>query len=181
MINYKNVALAIDFYKERGYKYIEVPWLVSQEAINVTLPTEHNSISTRFGELAGSAEQSFIQLLLNDELTTGKYVTASPCFRDDKLDFWHSRYFFKVELFELYNKHISYLSMVEDALDFFKSIAGKNKISTMYAGIFALDIVINGIEVGSYGRREYKGWTWNYGTGYADPRYSLSTSGNNII
>jgi seryl-tRNA synthetase len=91
MINWKNISLAVDFYKNRGYSYIEVPWIVSKEAINVTLPKDHYSLYTKYGDLVGSAEQSFIQLLMYKMIFAGKYVAVSSCFRDDDLDEFHSR------------------------------------------------------------------------------------------
>jgi len=181
MINYKNVATAIDFYINRGYTYIEVPWLVSQLAINVTLPKNHNSISTKYGELVGSAEQSFIQLFLDKKLFAGKYVTASPCFRDDEIDEFHSRHFFKVELFECWEE-IGFggieSTIMKDALDFFKSLPGGEnsciKNTKLYPP-YEYDIEISNVEIGSYGSRHFNGWHWYYGTGYADPRFSKVT------
>jgi hypothetical protein len=178
VINYKNVASAIDFYKNRGYTYIEVPWLVLQEAINVTLPENHYSLSTKYGELIGSAEQSFIQLLIDKKIHAGKYVAATPCFRDDEIDEFHSRHFFKVELFECY-KGIEFIcgstsSVPQDALDFFKSLPGGEK-SYFKVTKDGVDIEINNVEIGSYGRRQFNGWHWTYGTGYADPRFSVVT------
>lgn len=187
MINYKNVAAAIDFYKNRGYTYIEVPWLVSNAAVNITLPKKHYSISTKYGELIGSAEQSFIQLLLDKKLFSGKYVTASPCFRDDEIDEFHSRHFFKVELFECYGE--GWLGdiqsfIMKDALEFFKSLpGGENSYvkNTKLTPPYEYDIEISNVEIGSYGKRYFNGWHWYYGTGYADPRFSKVTNLLNIF
>jgi hypothetical protein len=37
-----------------------------------------------------------------------------------------------------------------------------------------MDLTINGIEVGSYGKREFKNIKWIYGTGLAEPRFSIA-------
>ena len=36
------------------------------------------------------------------------------------------------------------------------------------------DLMINGIEVGSYGLRMGNGYEWVYGTGLAEPRFSVA-------
>ena len=36
------------------------------------------------------------------------------------------------------------------------------------------DIVLNGIEVGSYGIRQHENLRWIYGTGIAEPRFSTA-------
>src|SRR5690606_35745906 len=90
---------SLDFYEARGYVYMEVPWIVSDEAINVTLPPEAEATTTPLGILVGSAEQSFIELLLRGENIT-KACAITPCFRDE-IDGWddlHQPYFMKLEL-----------------------------------------------------------------------------------
>lgn len=37
---------------------------------------------------------------------------------------------------------------------------------------YGYDLLLSGIEVGSYGFREYKNNKWIYGTGLAEPRFS---------
>ncbi len=37
-IDYSIIEKAKIFYAQKGYKYIEVPWVVSSDAINITMP-----------------------------------------------------------------------------------------------------------------------------------------------
>ncbi len=46
----------------------------------------------------GSAEQGFVQLMLDGKLPLGSHMAAGPCFRDDEVDDLHQKTFFKVEL-----------------------------------------------------------------------------------
>lgn len=182
MINYKNIALAIDFYKNRGYTYMEVPWLVSEAAIKITLPKNNHSLSTGYGELIGSAEQSFIDLMIAGELLPGKYVAATPCFRDDIIDGLHSRHFFKVELIKYWNAsdetqqaYLNEQNVINDALNFYKTLTEKEKLNIKNVDC-GFDIELNNIEIGSYGYRTLNDFSWIYGTGYADPRFSIAMS-----
>jgi hypothetical protein len=150
-------------------------------------------VSTPLSErsyLVGSAEQSFIQMMLDGDLKPGCYMAVTPCWRDDELDELHQRYFMKVELID-YMPYDSFLAspyMACMAEHFFNKIMG---IEAKYAWIQdgqrteefpndligeQCDIVHDGIELGSYGIRgfEFDGrkHIWVYGTGCAEPRLS---------
>lgn len=179
MINWNNISLAIEHYKSCGFANIDVPWIVSREAIEATLPENKLPVSCQFGDLVGSAEQSFIQLMLDNCIIPGKYVTASPCFRDDEVDYLHSKTFFKVEIIHIFknldkNFKINEFTgpFIGSALALFCKLTDLNPI--MVPTSEGYDIKINDIEVGSYGIRTLKNWTWIYGTGYADPRFSIA-------
>lgn len=195
LINYAILQDATEFYKERGYQEISVPWIVSNEAIDVTRPKHkkpfniHTVDSERlplhvfnkgyFGSLVASAEQSFIQLLLDNKLPPGKYVATTPCFRDEKIDTYHQNYFMKVELFQSVNKnHPQYKkqqqmeSILQDAYEFHRKYFD---IRTEEINRYQKDLVTNderNLELGSYGIRFYKNFCWAYGTGVAQPRFS---------
>lgn len=180
-INWSIIPKALDFYEKLGYSYVEVPWIVSGEAINVTLPPDRTGLRTQDGPLVGSAEQSFLHMALNGDLLSGRHVACSPCFRDDEEDDLHQRYFFKVELILLSlvpildaNRRVR--DMADEALVFFTGLYGGRDASIVPTEQ-GLDIEVNGIEVGSYGYRSYKELHWIFGTGIAEPRFSLASSG----
>ena len=177
MINWSNVDYALKFYTLRRYEYVEVPWIVSDEAVNVTLPTGHQATRCQFGPLVGSAEQSFIHMMLKGQLQPGKYVAASPCFRDDPVDEWHKTTFFKVELINFDVKPFSHPEkevndMLVEAADLFWTLGAEDIEKEPTPD--GMDITLGGIELGSYGYRSYKQFHWIYGTGYADPRFDLA-------
>lgn len=105
MINWHLFSKAITTYTHLGYKLIEVPWLVDQQAIDVTLPPSAKPFTVsgcgELNQLVGSAEQSFIYLALQGKLLPGKYQALTPCFRDDKEDELHHKYFMKLELIHI--------------------------------------------------------------------------------
>lgn len=182
-INYSLISKAINFYEKIGFQYLEVPWIVSDKAVNITLPKERKGHRCKTGMLVGSAEQSFIQLMIDNQIKPGYYVAAGPCFRDDEVDLLHQETFFKVELIDLKfddeNINIDSVDtdvqwMVNKALNFFTSIPGGelSKIISLSENCF--DIELNDIEIGSYGIRRFKNFHWIYGTGIAEPRFSIA-------
>lgn len=189
-VNWEFLSKAIDFYKTKGYQYIEVPWMVPMSTIMITCPYEDLAyklvdVSTDPDGLVGSAEQSFMHLSLTGQLAKGKYVTCSPCFRKEPtVDFWHQTQFMKVELFDTITTPSEVddsetLTMVEQALEFFESIGvpkddGRYNYFQLHtvATPIGYDIELLGVEIGSYGVRTHKDLTWIYGTGIAEPRFS---------
>ncbi len=181
MIDYKLVARAIEAYETAGYKYVETPWLVSSTAIKATLPPDRHGFhlsnpvrEPRHHHLVGSAEQGFLQMMLNGELKPGHYCSAGPCFRDEPvIDDQHQVSFFKIEL-------IHYLGPQEELrgarvmahnADLVMWRLFDKEYPTVYVATEAgYDLTVNDVEVGSYGTREHKGHRWVYGTGLALPR-----------
>jgi len=174
-MNWDKISQAINFYQSEGFTYVDTPWVVPLDTLQLT--TTKVLISTpeygkKFG-LVGSAEQGFIQLGMEGKLnSTIKYVSAGPCFRTDTPDFLHQSYFFKVELFAMCN---SEEQASQTAIEF-RDIA----MSVMPAAYpietdIGWDLEVNYIEVGSYGIRNISkiGWV-AYGTGLAEPRYSTA-------
>lgn len=168
MINYTNIANAIEYYKFIGYKYIEVPWLVNKEAIDSTIPKGLFPTKCYDRYLVGSAEQSFVQLILDNKINNGKYVAASPCFRDELEDEWHQKTFFKVELINIGSN--KYIDIINDAFKCFEYLGAKNM--EVLINDDHLDVNMNGIEIGSYGFRKFNDFFWVYGTGIAEPRFT---------
>ena len=174
-IDYGLIAKALDYYRAAGFKYVEVPWIVSREAIEVTLPAgrQPHMIDLHPGRgLVGSAEQSFLQLMFDGQLPEGLYVAASPCFRDDPVDTWHQPSFFKVELIRVGFMRLSAEELLAWALRFFVNNGAPGaKIKQTSEGH---DIELDGVELGSYGVRRYRQHVWTYGTGIAEPRFSTA-------
>lgn len=185
-INWAWVGKAVQHYIGNGFSYLEAPWVVSQDALQVTLPSDRfgfrlNHPNLDLGYLVGSAEQSFIQMMMSGLLDKGKYCAAGPCFRDETIvDNWHQYYFFKIELIEVSPESSNLFEMLHCARDFMEKLGAIDlDIAKTEEGF---DLYCNDIEVGSYGYREYKGMKWIYGTGLALPRFTNAiTSLGNLV
>lgn len=165
MIDYQKIAEAIDNYVCQGYQWIDTPWVVSEQAKAYTFIGYDEY--TKHGYLVGSAEQGFIELILQGKIKPGSYVSAGPCFRfnDQGQPFKHP-YFFKIELCKVGS--LQYF----DLLDHAHQWLGGEVVETTEGH----DIEINGIEVGSYGIRNIGPVQLAYGTGLAEPRYTEALS-----
>ena len=182
MIDYELLNKALKYYAKVGFKQIEVPWRVSAEAINSTF---NNNLSFKSDNkfLIGSAEQGFLELYLRNKLTSNQLMSVSPCFRNEQEDDLHQQEFMKLELIFFSNYKIgemdaTYNIFKQFILNFIiKRI--KIKISDIlvlrtndYNSIYSEDIIINDIEYGSYGIRQFQDMYYIYGTGIALPRAS---------
>lgn len=169
MIDYDKIATAVTFYSKLGYSYIPVPWVVQRKPYQATAPESAWPFFTLGGFLPASGEQSFLQLMLEGELATGRFCCATPCYRDEEYDDLHLPYFFKVELIDV-GSH-DYRPLKQHARDFFSHYCEVRDevISPTQTDLVEAE---TGIELGSYGWRQYQGSTWSYGTGLAEPRLS---------
>jgi len=183
-IDWSRIGRAVEFYRSLGYAYAEAPWVVPAEIVRETLPpgaTPYQiSVGDRaFGELVGSAEQSFLWLLRRmaiDPVTP--IVGVSPCFRGDPRSAIHQKTFMKVELFVPNpDPQEGFSKLIADAAEFFhEEGASMKRVITQNGN----DLYVGGIEVGSYGVRSVPGpydaistsLKWAYGTGLAEPRFS---------
>jgi len=195
-IDWYILARAVEFYKARGYTYLEVPWIVSSGTTSMTLP-EHGrayggiNIRGLRHDVVGSAEQGFLELFYRGEKgglpRKTLLCSVSPCFRDERVvDDLHQKHFMKVELGEFMSDKFNsdprpridtMLKMVSDAQDFMSQYmpVRAEEVSPMSDyGETQIDLVTKeGIEVGSYGiRRAGDNTFWVYGTGVAEPRFS---------
>ncbi len=176
-IDYIKIHAALEYYKFQGFKYLDVNWDCPTDIARITTPQNCRLYVLDKGQtLVGSAEQSFLDEIFNNNLSAGRYVSMSPCFRDDLIDDLHARYFFKVELIDFENPTIESLNeIISICQTFFNRYIETVVIQTEE---FAYDIVTknNNIELGSYGIRgtEYNGKyvKWIYATGVAEPRLS---------
>lgn len=189
-IRWDLVSAASSHYHRWGYEYIETPWIVSQKAVEITLPPGkfgyylgHPNYSPGF--LVGSAEQAFIQLMLADQLGPGKYYAIGPCFRDDPIDELHKNSFFKVELIEIEGRTQvlddgSVYRLMSTAKRFFEDECHQEtRVMPIPNEPGAYDLELNGIEIGSYGLRKFEKHRWVYGTGLALPRFTQAAEKNN--
>ena len=186
IIDYNLLDKALKYFSKRGFKQIEVPWRVSREAINGTFDTRESFKSdNKF--LIGSAEQGFFEIYLQNKLTPNQFMSVSPCFRNEPEDYFHQQEFIKLEL--IYFSDYSLESKVEYKIfrEFIISfIIKKLKIKSSDLviletndknSIYSEDILINGIEYGSYGIRYFENKYYIYGTGIALPRASKILKG----
>lgn len=187
-INYQTVSRAISAYTTRGYKYVDTPWHVSADALTPTLPRERWGFSMWHPELphdkflVGSAEQGFLQLMLNGEIQPGSYSSAGPCFRDEPvIDELHRYSFFKVELIKICTPtetvdEVDAWKMAQHAAQVHAEVffATDNRDFHIKRTDAGYDLELKGIEVGSYGTREHAGHRWLYGTGLALPRAQIA-------
>ena len=188
-MNYNTLNHSIYYYQLNGYKYIDAPWLVDNDIYDLTKPEDNENFTIKDLALVGSAEQSFMQLIKNNELENGKYVTVTPCFRDDELDDLHQIYFMKTELIMvdcLENLLEEFDNIVELCLNFFNQYVPSklldltneknNMMNDTLTPCYDIIDIKNYIELGSYGIRSMmvndKQVFWIYATGCAEPRLS---------
>src|ERR1700722_19548558 len=116
LIDYNILNHSIFYYKTNGFEYIEVPWTVDESISNMTKPDYKKNFFLKEKSLVGSAEQSFMQLIKENKLNYGKYITTTPCFRDEIVDDLHKQYFMKTELI-VYDISDNLINMFSDVLD----------------------------------------------------------------
>ena len=176
-INWGYLSQALSAYQELGYRYVELPWMIPKRYNMITCLHESWVMDVEgYGSLVGSAEQAFLYMNLTGQIPDGKYVGLTPCFRTDEVDASHSTHFMKVELYES-GPHVTLTEaadMMSEAMLMMESLAGRQLViehTTQGA-----DLMMNGVEVGSYGVREHEGHKWAYGTGLAEPRFSYAVN-----
>lgn len=166
-IDWRLLGAAVSYYQVLGYQYVEVPYVVPEEIIRLTLPPQYDADAVPgLGCLVGSAEQS----LLSMDLPDGTYMAVSPCFRPEPvLNELYQRHFMKVELFQL-GDVMNPMRMLLDAQGFMNQFVVTEVVRTAEGK----DLTVDGIEVGSYGFRNARGLSWACGTGLALPRFSVA-------
>lgn len=179
------IRKALDHYDNRNYYTIDVPYYVDQDVTACTKPDwVEDTMHSETKAYVGSGEQSFIQMMKDRMLRNGKSMCITPCFRDEPvLDDLHLKMFLKLELIEFQRRwedrnnfmqeHLLQLQlMMKDAFDFFKAWApDQSTVIIEKSDVNQYDILVNGIEVGSYGWRETEFGRYIYGTGLALPRF----------
>jgi hypothetical protein len=173
---------AENYYEECGFNRIEVPWSVSKEHVEITAPQNATLYPHGDKYLVASGEQSIISLVNSKNLSPGRYMAITPCFRDDADDGLHKPYFVKLELFDNLKPEMSnLLSIIEHCHNFFAYYLPCKSIKVdpepwdgLAIACSTYDIVsLSGIELGSYGIREHPDvGSWIFATGCAEPRLS---------
>jgi len=174
-IDYRKFAYALDHYESLGYGYVEVPWVVSHDSVAVTLPDDRVATAVQYGDLVGSGEQSYIELMRRGHAIT-KACCITPCFRmEPDYDELHHAYFMKLELINTDANEGSLRQMITDATALFEHYTPTDIEQT---GPDMYDIVDKKrrIELGSYGFRTAHGQRFIYGTGLALPRLDTAIS-----
>jgi hypothetical protein len=175
-IDYVKIGRAQTYYRAVGYKNIDVPWMASFKAVMATMPPGRSVFQTPAGCLVGSGEQGFIDLILKGELQPGRYQCTTPCFRDEPEYNELTRIsFFKTELiwYMPEDARAAFEEILNTALACFFEVSD----ATTFEGVQTdegMDIYFNGIELGSYGVRKMDSHIWAYGTGLAEPRFSIA-------
>jgi len=179
MIDYNLLNESIIHYTDCGYTRIETPWLVTDYVDAITRPKTaiKYHIPNKNKNFIASGEQGFLYLYLKQYLPKGKFQTLTPCLRNDPFDFTHTKYFMKNELIITDDVSDSSLdSMINHALEFFRTYVSKSVVPLKTNDGY--DLMLDNIELGSYGIRKCEFLTWIYGTGCAEPRTSnLITNG----
>lgn len=181
-IDYRLLADAISFYAERDYQYLETPWIVDFPYTAATKPVGSRDFYCLDGYLVASGEQSFLSAINSGELQPGgKYQTVTPCFRDDVIDELHQTWFIKLELIWYSPVHPGgsaadrVARVVSDAEAFMNQHLGVHRVAGEITGEHQIDLESEqGIELGSYGHRSWRGDHWIYGTGLALPRFTIA-------
>lgn len=178
---------ALEAWQMRGFRYIDLPWMVPTEFSDATRPPECRDLPIPYGSFVASGEQSFLQLWAAGQLCGAPgYVGWTPCLRDDKLDETHQHGFMKAEWFVPLghdNEHDwepVLPAMVQTQAEIFRLVARqcgeslRGTLDIVTLGSEQVDLELNGIEIGSYGRREFQGQHYIYGTALALPRFTLA-------
>lgn len=194
MIDWSILSDALNYYRGLGYHYVEVPWVVPEATVDLTIPDPRFGVrladnvvnGKRYGQscmdedepgvLVGSAEQSFLYMEERGLLMPGRYLACTPCFRHEEYTSPLRRpHFMKVELYvnDLIPGRLD--EIVGHAWGFFNQNISQHRDELLVVNTpDGFDIEVNGYEVGSYGIRDVKGMRWAYGTGVAEPRFSAS-------
>ena len=192
-IDYSILSAASRYYAGKYKEIGDAPWFVGEEAISSTKPSFAPLLKLNSPEAAddyschpvASAEQSFIQLMLWDIMPVGRHFAITPCVRSEPIDSLCDTVrfcFMKLELIN-YTANVKpaenlLTEIVDDALYFFKDWGVDVFTEATDQGIDILHVK-TGLELGSYGIRQWKDYNWVYGTGLAEPRFSIARNAGN--
>lgn len=186
-IDWERITRSANYYKTCGYTQVEVPWAVERKFAMATCPEERFLITSKLGDLVGSAEQGFIQQDYLGLLGKGKFQAITPCFRhEDELDHLHQNTFLKLELYVNDGDLFAAMDhMAKNARTIARGLVHELTTGTGYilpTPILeevdgGLDLTMGGIELGSFGVRAFEHVAWAFGTGHAEPRLSSTVNG----
>lgn len=174
MIDYHKISDAIDCYAVHGYVYRDVPWLLDKQSVQLAAPEGVRQFETFMGCLPASGEQSFYHQMTLGLLAKGRWQTVTPCFRDEPVTNNLTRtHFLKLELIDVDPDDVDWSLdiMVDTAYKLMYRLGVETTRMVQPDG--SIDLVsLDGVELGSYGVRHIDGYSWVYGTGLAEPRFS---------
>ncbi|USN16290.1 hypothetical protein PAPPERLAPAPP_05520 [Brevundimonas phage vB_BpoS-Papperlapapp] len=174
-IDYALLGAAVAFYEREGYRYVETPWAVSKDTIDITCPNPAFAARVDgLGYLVGSSEQSFLHLDKDGAIGHGRMVACTPCFRlGDAEDDLHFPTFMKVELYDnTYADDTGWKAMLADAYELALRLGAPKAALSQEKTDEGRDLLLAGIEIGSYGLRRHGDHIWSYGTGLTLPRFT---------
>ena len=171
------LARAQSHYTEQGYIDTPTPWLVEYEAYMATVPPGHEGMLWR--SLHGtyhvaSAEQGFIQMMLDGDEIPARAQSTSPCYRGEPAyDELHQPFFYKLELYQKDTSDQILTEMITCARGLFDSLGIRTRVVATGERSYDIETAQSHVELGSYGYRQYRQYEWLYGTGLALPRATL--------
>ncbi|QYC52485.1 putative serine tRNA ligase [Salmonella phage SSBI34] len=184
-ISMNSILWAAEYWKKKGFDPCRVPMCVSDKAMSHTAPVEGVDFRYKHHDetyFVASAEQSFLQMDIDGEVFPGEMLMAlTPCFRSES-DSTHYSIFLKLELFayaRTNDKDSAEMEACEWAFmakDLFYNQLGLNdgRLKVIDTDI-GFDLMYGDLELGSYGGRISTTGRWYvYGTGIAEPRYSMA-------
>jgi seryl-tRNA synthetase len=169
------LARAQNYYTEQGYVDTPTPWLVGKDAYMATVPPGHedflwHSLDKENFHVA-SAEQGFIQMMLDGDYLPPKAQSLSPCYRGEPVyDRYHWPFFYKLELYQTDTSDKALAEMITCARALFESLGISTRVIATGERSYDIETAHTHIELGSYGYRVFRGHEWLYGTGLALPR-----------
>ena len=83
MSYYSNINHSVYYYQLKRFEYVESPWIVDEEVSNITKPVDRENFYVGNKTLVASGEQSFLQMIKDKKINPGRYLTTTPCFRDE--------------------------------------------------------------------------------------------------
>lgn len=175
-INASELMIAQKHYVAHGFVDTASPWLVGKEAYMTTCPPGAPLWVSPLGLYhVASAEQGFIDMLLNEEYIPDLAQSTTPCYRaEPEFDATHKPYFYKLELFSKIASEDEALRLLTIAKELFAKLGAETVKAQTSKTSWDLNHKQTGIELGSYGYRKFKGFEWTYGTGLAHPRLTYA-------
>lgn len=180
---------AMTYWRNRGFIPMRVPMCVGKKAMAHTAPPgaqDHRYLHVDGDFYVASSEQSFLQMENRGQLNMvpgrSQYMALTPCFRGMEADDTHYDIFLKLELFavpesddkesgEMLACELAFQS--KDLLEVLGEL-DSDRLKVVDTDI-GFDVEYNGLELGSFGTRQTITGKWYvYGTGLAEPRYSLA-------
>jgi len=172
MIGLEDLCRAKELYQSEGFVPVDVPHVIKKKYSEHTkpegVPDLHHSPELVY---CASSEQSFIQMLEEDQLGFGNYQSLAPCYRPEPLLNKDScLVFLKLEIISvLSEKNPEQMALIAQRVMSQLGVRGTRLVDTLEG----IDLETPcGIELGSYGFRETpSGIHYTYGTGIAFPRF----------